>query len=553
MRFLKINESTRRIAYSTLVLSLTVLTLLFVAKTKTASAAAAGDGSDANSARKAVNAPSATFPANAPTLGAIPDGTAGGNICGDYSAGRDVTFTVTGLSGTITDVRVNFTLDHSWVGDLDVSLRGPGGAPVAPLFFQTGSTTGTGCGDSSNLVGPYNMFDTASAAPTWWGAAATAADAAPIPAGDYRPSTVGGVVGGGANTVITPTFAATSPNGTWTLRVRDGGEGDTGSITAANLTITAGAAVPSHANADFNGDGKTDYTVARSNGGQITWYTSVTGTGAYSQADWGAAASDFVVTGDFDGDGKSDLTVWREAPATQAAFYILQSSNNTVRYEQFGQTGDDPAVIGDYDGDGKFDPAVFRCPPFATPAAQCYFYYRGSLANPSGITTYIPWGFGNDGDFFPYVGDFDGDGKNDFCLQRTNPNQAGQGQFVLLKSNGFGVEYINWGNSSDFLIPGDYDGDGKTDFCVRRTVSGVRQHWLLTRTGAQSMVTWGITGDTSAPGDYDGDAKTDFAVWRPNADPNQNFFYVLRSSDGALQAFEWGQTGDFAVAGWAVH
>jgi spore coat protein A len=289
----------------------------------------------------------------------------------------------------------------------------------------------------------------------------------------------------------------------------------------------------------------------------IYWYTSVNGSGAVSIQQWGDAATDFIVTGDFDGDGKSDLTVWREAPATQAAFYIFQSSTNTVRAELFGQTGDDPAVIGDYDGDGKADPAVFRCPPVASPAAQCYFYYRGSVANPGGITTYVPWGFGNDGGLFPLVGDFDGDGKNDYCLQRTNPSIAGKGQFVLLKSNGFGVEYIDWGNDTDFLIPGDYDGDGKSDFCVRRTVGGARQHWILTRTGAQSMVTWGITGDVSVPGDYDGDGKTDVAVWRPSTDANANFFYVLRSSDGALQAFEWGQCPagncDFAVAGWAVH
>ncbi|HEX8370485.1 MAG TPA: choice-of-anchor J domain-containing protein, partial [Pyrinomonadaceae bacterium] len=53
-------------------------------------------------------------------------------------------------------------------------------------------------------------------------------------------------------------------------------------------------------------------------------------------------------------------------------------------------------------------------------------------------------------------------------------------------------------------------------------------------------------GDT--PLDYDGDGKTDIAVWRANADPAQNFFFVRKSSDGALSVFEWGQQGDYAVA-----
>ncbi|MEP6901207.1 MAG: VCBS repeat-containing protein, partial [Actinomycetota bacterium] len=112
-------------------------------------------------------------------------------------------------------------------------------------------------------------------------------------------------------------------------------------------------------------------------------------------------------------------------------------------------------------------------------------------------------------------------------------------------------------NDTDFLIPGDYDGDGKTDFCVRRTISGARQNYILTRTGATSQVQWGITGDVSVPGDYDGDGKTDVAIWRPSTNPSANFFWVLNSSNSSVTQFEWGQCPagncDFAVAGWAVH
>jgi hypothetical protein len=368
-----------------------------------------------------------------------------------------------------------------------------------------------------------------------------------------------------------------------------------GAYTVRFQDVTVPSAVALDANADFNGDGKTDFVVARGTASPrgtdvsseivnrsvaglderpkgrrnsensensanspsappIYWYTALNGPGTITIQPWGDAATDFIVTEDFDGDGKDDLTVWREAPATQAAFYILQSQTSTVNIQLFGQTGDDPAIVGDYDGDNKADPAVYRCPAAAAPAGQCFFFYRGSLANPSGAVTYVPWGFGNDGNFFPLVGDFDGDNKNDFCIQRTNPAFAGKGQFLLLKSNGFGVEYVNWGLDTDFLIPGDYDGDGMSDFCIRRTVSGARQHWILERDGGQqSSVIWGITGDVSAPGDYDGDGKTDLAIWRPNADPTQNFFWVRNSNGGSVTQFEWGSQNDFAVAGWAVH
>jgi hypothetical protein len=261
---------------------------------------------------------------------------------------------------------------------------------------------------------------------------------------------------------------------------------------------------------------------------------------------------------DFNGDLKDDLVVWTEAPATQAAFKIMRTSDFTVDVQVFGQTGDDPAVVGDYDGDDIADPAVYRCPGFADPDGQCYFFFRGSLNNPGGNITYGPWGFGVDGDFFPYVGDLDGDEKNDFCIQRANPASPSNGQFVLLRSSDGGVEYINWGLASDFLIPGDYDGDRKTDICVRRTTVGVREHWVLLRAGGHFKQNWGITGDASVPGDYDGDGKTDFAIWRGNTDSTQNFFWILNSSNGSVRVQEWGQcntvsTCDFAVAGWAVH
>jgi hypothetical protein len=59
--------------------------------------------------------------------------------------------------------------------------------------------------------------------------------------------------------------------------------------------------------------------------------------------------------------------------------------------------------------------------------------------------------------------------------------------------------------------------------------------------------------DEFAPGDYDGDGKQDIAVWRANPNPDLNFFYYRRSSDGVTQSFEWGQGTDYPVANWYVH
>ncbi len=548
------------------------------------------------------SAPAATFAANPVTLGAIPDNLAGCDATGGTP--RNVTFNVSGLTGSVTSVELtNLTFGspvHTWGGDIQAVLIAPNGASHM-VFGRTGATTATSCGDSSDLAGPYTFADTAAAPPSggWWQAATAAGAAIPIATGTYRTTNIGGA--GATNpmppTSMNPSFTGvTNANGTWTLRLSDHGAGDTGAVSAATLSVVAGPGVPLDANVDMNGDGRTDYVVARGtltplaesdpNGlapgrgryssleerpakterspdaavptaPPIYWYTSLNPSGATSVVQLGDAATDFITPEDFDGDLKDDYAVWTEAASGSANFKILRSTTNTVQVQIFGQTGDDPAVVGDYDGDNKADVAVYRCPAVGAGDAQCFFFYRGSNANPAGNITYVPWGFGEDGDFFPYVGDFDGDSKNDFCIQRANPASPTNGQFVLRRTSDGGIEYINWGLSSDFLIPGDYDGDGKTDLCVRRTQSGARHHYILTRTGATSQTVWGITGDSSAPGDYDGDGKTDLAIWRGNPDPSQNFFWVLNSSNGSVTQFEWGQCPvgncDFAVAGWAVH
>lgn len=579
----------RKILYSLAVMSITVAALLFAASNRRADAQIKGSA--------VPEGIGTSFPGSG--VGSIPD--LGSGCQPTQGTPLNVTFSVTGITGAPSAVSVDVTFgspNHSWAGDVTSTLIAPNGASHT-IFSRVLATTSTAAGDNSDLGGLYSFSNTAVAPPSggfWQAATAQASATSPIATGLYRTTGPGGA--GATNpmpaTDINAAFAGVAnPNGTWTLRFTDGCAADTGAVTAANLTIT-GATVPADANIDFNGDGNTDFVVARGTNtpfaeGEeaatnaremvkrprsdldfrvprntasvetpqappIFWYTSLNTSGAVSGAQWGDAATDFITPEDFDGDGRDDIAIWRPG-----AFYILNSSNGTARVDSFGIDGDDPAVVGDYDGDNKADPAVFRCPGIADPDGQCFFFYRGSLT-PANIT-YAPWGFGVDGDFFPLVGDFDGDGKNDFCIQRSNPSAPSQGQFVLRKSGGGADEYINWGNSSDFLIPGDYDGDGKTDFCVRRSnipTAGARTFFILTRTGVISQIQWGITGDVSVPGDYDGDGRTDIAIWRGSTDATQNHFWIRNSSNGSTTVREWGQcptvsTCDFPVAGWAVH
>src|SRR5690349_18308822 len=190
-----------------------------------------------------VASPSATFPGTG--LGSIADATACGPTPGTP---LNVTFNASGLSGAPTAVDVSMTFgspNHTWMGDITATLIAPNGASHT-IFGVTGSTTATGIGDSSDLGAAYTFSDNAPSPPNggWWQASTVATATGVMPTGTYRTTAAGGA--GATNpqppTSINAAFAGVSnPNGTWTLRLTDGCTGDTGAVTAASLTITAGA------------------------------------------------------------------------------------------------------------------------------------------------------------------------------------------------------------------------------------------------------------------------------------------------------------------------
>jgi subtilisin-like proprotein convertase family protein len=488
----------------------------------------------------------ATFPADAPSLGAIPDSNLTSPTCQNASTTfKDITFTVTGLSGPVSTAVVSFSASHTYLQDLEVSLRGPSAVPSHLLFSATGTTStvvGT-CAGSSNDLSTANTYTFSDGVfPNWWTTAATN----PVPTSTNRTvvTGIGGTSNPPATTSLNTTFAGTPPNGTWSLRFRDRGAGDTGTVTAASLTLTTLA--PLQHVVDFNGDGKTDWTIVRNFGGgpngKIVWITRYNGGG--DQINKLGAAGDFFLPGDYDGDNRTDEAVWRPGAPGVAAWYILQSVTNTLRSETFGQTGDDPEVFGDYDGDNKDDLAVYR--PGAVSGAPSFWYWRSSVS--PGPLFNVQWG--QQGDFVA-PGDYDGDGKNDFVVQRN----AGGGQarfWRLMTTNP--SDSVVFGTPTDTIVPGDYDGDGKTDIALTRGIGGNLIWFVLPSLGGPyTQTTFGLVAtDYQVQGDYDGDGKTDIAVWRPNLDPTMCFFYV-NNSTGGIQTFEWGVNGDYPPANYNTH
>jgi dipeptidyl aminopeptidase/acylaminoacyl peptidase len=275
--------------------------------------------------------------------------------------------------------------------------------------------------------------------------------------------------------------------------------------------------VPRRAPFDFDGDERADFTVFRPSDG--AWYRRGS-QGGFNSVQWGLS-DDKLAPADYDGDLKTDIAVWHEVEV-DGVFYILNSSDNTVRIEVFGLQGDIPTP-SDWDGDGKADVSVYR------DGAQSNFYYRASMGNPAQNITFMPWGIAGDK---PVSGDFDGDGKTDAAVFRPS-----NGVWYVLKSSDGQMLASAFGAAADKLVPADYDGDGKTDIAVFR--DGV---WYIQRsTQGFTAFQYGTASDTPAPADYDGDGLADVAVFRDGV------WYVLKSQMGTTEVTQYGVSGDRAI------
>ena len=270
---------------------------------------------------------------------------------------------------------------------------------------------------------------------------------------------------------------------------------------------------------DYDRDGAADISLFRPSAGD--WYVLGSSNGSISGAHWGIS-TDELASGDYDGDLKIDFAVWR--PGAVARLYVLNSSDNTARVEEFGQTGDDPSIIGDYDGDGKADPAVYRAG--AAAGQQSVFYYRGSFNNPGGNISFVPWGTNGD---IAARGDYNGDGILDPTVFR-----AASGTWYSLNLTNNTNTTTNWGLGTDKLVPADYTGDGKTDLAVFR--NGV-WYILESDTGLARYATWGLSTDTLVPSDYDGDGRADVAVFRDG-------IWYIQQSTGDVRTIAFGLSTD---------
>ncbi|MDQ3801222.1 MAG: VCBS repeat-containing protein [Acidobacteriota bacterium] len=219
----------------------------------------------------------------------------------------------------------------------------------------------------------------------------------------------------------------------------------------------------------------------------------------------------------------ADLAVWRPS---SGYWYVMGTSGIIQTAQQWGNSAD-KAVPGDYDGDGKTDFCVFRA------SVGTWFVIKSSSGS---ANTEEYYNFGTSGDV-ALGADFDGDGRTDAAVYRPS-----NGYWYIRHSSTGNLIWQQFGLSSDMPGAADYDGDGKADVTVWRG-SDKTFYSVKSSNGQLHAATLSQASGTDVPvsGDYDGDGKADFAV------KSGSTWIIKQTSDGQTQAVGWQQSADKEV------
>ena len=314
------------------------------------------------------------------------------------------------------------------------------------------------------------------------------------------------------------------------------------SCTITIVLITCVLALASNANGQkfrYFGTNFSDWALISSppGGGQIRWVilrNDAVPSGVFADIPFGLTTDVITNPGNWTGTAAHDLSVYRNSTGTY--YNTAVTGGGTTVFNWGTGATDDAGAEGDYDGDQIMDYTIVRAP---TPTSTLQWWVLRS--SDSTVRAFF---FGNNATDLALAGaDYTGDGIADPTVARIGA--GGQLSWIWGTTAGAQLGQVAWGNFNvDFIIPGgDYDGDARADFMVWRGL-GDGVWYLLTSSGSTAFTAFGIPGSVNRDralraGDYDGDGRTDIAIYRPST----STFWVNRSS-GGIQTQTWGVPGN---------
>ncbi|MCA3039104.1 MAG: VCBS repeat-containing protein, partial [Rhodocyclaceae bacterium] len=338
---------------------------------------------------------------------------------------------------------------------------------------------------------------------------------------------------------------------------------------------------------DVNGDGRADLVARGASGlhvalgqtdGTFAPATLATGVApeemAFSATSLGDIKGDLyeLISGDFDGDGRTDFIRLNKGAPTDAARVMISLSRGSGVFEtgnlvasvvgEDGNTHFQPIwqefradlmnlIVGDFNGDGVDDlirqeKSVWDDDEVNT--ANVYLGQRNGtfVASSIAATQWLKGDFTN-----LLVGDFNGDGRDDFIRQEKNgwdSDNIDTLQIYLGQADGTFIvqnlpDTLQLKGSQFNLQIGDFNGDGKSDLLAQQRsgnlnggariyASSTNSVGHVTFTALGSAFGYDATSQRFSVGDFNGDGKDDLIVQNTGAFSNSGIWSAAISFNG---------------------
>ncbi|MCP4167502.1 MAG: hypothetical protein GY759_16655 [Chloroflexi bacterium] len=232
--------------------------------------------------------------------------------------------------------------------------------------------------------------------------------------------------------------------------------------------------------------------------------------------------------GDFDGDGLDDLAVWDSANTTWQFVRsngLSGSAFDFVAVDSYlgSLDGGDPTqiLVGDFDGDGKSDVLGWKGAGWDARISQATETAFDFTSTANNLDTLAP-----DVASALFVGDFNGDGKNDVASRDSDTSN-----WVIWQSQGVIADTLTFQEITDTSLgyaidssvshlAADFSGDGKTDvlalmgsdfYVSLSQASAASDAVPFRQVPANALQFSGNFPDNTLSGDFDGDGKADYA------------------------------------------